>query len=296
MDNQIDKLLENNFGFKTKNPILLGGYSSRVWEVETNQNRKLIVKILEDQNDKDLLHHQAEVAFSRAVNTTGVIQTLEFIPDQKGQTIHRIREDGDDYFVVIKPHPIVHKVDLSTEEQQNLGHLMSVVHSLFKDFKHPGLGTTKYMREVDSTEMDLIVQAFPDGGYKNYFRFMQPLDYQALGLTTTVIHGDWHQANMSFTKPPFLFDLDTLARGARAEELARTIPHWWMEPTAIKSFYENLVKGYRDLNQAELEIIPQLAVTQQYRKYAEFIGYKDPKSANRIKESIPVIKSLFNLL
>jgi len=295
MDNQIDILLENNFGFKPRNSVLLGGYSSRVWEVEINQDRNLVVKILKDQNDKDLLHHQAEVAFSRAVNSTGVIQTLKFIPDTKGQTIHRLHQDGDDYFVVIEPHPIVHKVDLSKEEQQNLGHLMSVVHSMFVDFDHPGLGTTKYMREVNLVEMDLIAQAFPDEGYKSYLKFMQPLDYQTLGLTTTVIHGDWHQANMSFTQPPFLFDLETLARGTRVEELARTITHWWMEPTAKKVFFENLVRGYQDLTQAELEIIPQLAITQLYRKYAEFISYNDPKNANRVRESIPVIKSLFNL-
>ena len=294
MDNQINIQLNKLFGYKVLTSTLIGGYSKRVWEIQTDSH-KYVIKLLEGQSEKDLLHHHAEVAFSSIVNSTGVLETVKFISDTKGDTIHRIDKNRNDYFVVIESHPIIKKTNLNSEEQQELGHLMSVLHAKLKGFAHPGLGNTKYMREVNTDEMKLINEAFPDAGYKNYLKFMQPLDYQALDLKTTVIHGDWHQANMSFTQPPFIFDLDTIAWGARVEELARTLTHWWVDPSEVKDLYRNLIIGYATLTQSEIDIIPSLIIAQQYRKYAEYRGYKDPINAERVKESIPVLKSLFSL-
>lgn len=295
MSNELKAAIKKDFAIVIKNVQQANSYFKRVWIIEDAVDKKFVVKLLENFDEYQLKHHEAEVAFAKIVNTQMQnLRSVIFTPDKNGAILHKINPTKDDYYVLMQYHPIIKKSELTPEEQQNLGKIMADMHTTLKDFQHIGFGTTYYMRDVNNRDMEVIEKGFPDKGYRPYLIYMQPLDYEALGLKLTILHGDWHQANMSFTDPYFLFDLDTLCKGTGVEELARTLTHWAIEPTEIKTFFSNLVKGYQ-LPSQEMQLAPLLMVAQLYRKYAEFHDYKDPQSMEDVKKKIEIIKESFNL-
>ncbi len=298
MNQDLIKLVKKTYGLKIVSSSLQeGSYSKRVWEITTATNQKFILKLLSGYDEKDLLHFQAETYFCEFVNSNiAELKTLQYLKNTNGDMIQLFRPEFNDYFVIMEKHPIIHKPYLTSEEQINLGKLIASVHKKLKGFDHPGLWTTDWMRKVDNETEILLRREFPDLEFMKYKKFMKPLDYEGFGLELITIHGDWHQANMSFTNPPFLFDLDTLSRGSRVEELARTLTHWDDDLSKIKIFYDNLITGYEDLKDEEIALIPKLIMAQLYNKYGEFSGHKDLKNSQRIKNSIPIVRKLFKLI
>lgn len=284
-----------DFGIAVATQQQTESYFKRVWKIEDSSGKNLVVKLLPDANEYQLKHPKAEVAFAQEVNSKmQSLQTVEFIPDKNGVILHRIIPDKNDYYVLMDYHSIIRKKEITPSEQRHLGTVMAEMHRGLIDFHHEGIGGTYYMRETDEEDMGVIREAFPDEGYKPYLKYMQPLDYGELELQITTLHGDWHDQNMSFTDPSFLFDLDTVCRGAGSEEIARTLTHWAIAPEKIKEFYENLAEGYA-LSANERRLVPLFMVTQLYRKYAEFNKYKDPQSMEDVKRKIPTIKEAFAL-
>jgi Ser/Thr protein kinase RdoA (MazF antagonist) len=287
--------VEQNYGLTIVTSSLNhGSYSGRAWNIATNKGVYLLKTHL-DTDSSDLTHHEAEASFADTLNEklVGVLQSVRFARGTNNTTIFNVRED--DYVTLIHHEHIVSKSLLTTSEQFSLGQLMARMHQMMRDFNHAGLGSTDYMRTLDPQELSRLPLIFPDGGYEPYVNFFSPLNYSSLGLSAQVIHGDWHQGNMSFADPPLLFDLDTLALGTPAEEIARTITHWSMDPSHIKPFFDALTAGYATLSAHELSLIPRLAIAQLYRKYFEFLDYEDVENAQRIKHLIPYFKQAFDL-
>jgi Ser/Thr protein kinase RdoA (MazF antagonist) len=284
--------VHSQYGLTIKSAsINTGSYSHRVWNIDTNKG-PFILKLLLDTSHIDLVHHEAEVAFAYELNrkSNKTLETVRFVQSSEGKTLQHIEDD--DYFLLQDKADLITKSSLTNDEQIQLGKLLSHLHTVMAQFSHPGLGTTDYMRALEDTERDKLVSIFPDKGYEPYLNYMRPAKYEQLGLTTQVIHGDWHQANMSFSKPPLLFDLDTLALGSRIEEIARTLTHWWFELENLEQFHVNLLNGYGELTDVENELLPKFTMAQLYRKYFEFLDYNDQASADRIKDSIPYYKKV----
>jgi len=284
-----------DFGIKAQNPQQPESYFKRVWKIEDESGKEFIVKLFVDQTEQDLKHHEVEIAVASKINSKmHSLQSVRFIPDKSGTVLHRVNAGHNNYYVLMDAHPIITKTELTSDEQRNLGKVMAEMHHALKDFHHKGLTLATYMRDVSEKDMDIIRSEFPDGGYESYIKYMKPLDYKELGLTLTTIQGDWHQQNMSFTQPLFLFDLDTVSRGAGVEEIARTLTHWGIKPEEIKDFYTNLTEGY-GLPEHEKQLVAPLMIAQLYRKYAEFNEYNDTQSKDEVKRKIAVVKEDFDL-
>jgi Ser/Thr protein kinase RdoA (MazF antagonist) len=292
----IAKTIQDQYGLSFLGAVIdPGSYSRRVWSIDTNKG-SFILKVMLDIGTFDLIHHETEVAFAEELNRNshGILNTIRFVKSSRGKTIEHIKDD--DYVTIQNKVKVVTKSALTIDEQRQLGSLLSHLHSKMAQFTHPGLGTTDYMRVLKDEEIEKLPSVFLDKGYEPYLEYMKPANYDILGLTKQVIHGDWHQANMSFSRPPLLFDLDTLALGARIEEIARTLTHWWIDRDHLKQFYDNLLIGYGPLTELEKELLPKFTIAQLYRKYFEFLDYNDQISAERVKDSIPYYKKTFKLV
>jgi Ser/Thr protein kinase RdoA (MazF antagonist) len=287
--------VHTQYGLSIKSAsINAGSYSHRVWNIDTNKG-PFILKLLLDTSRIDIVHHDAEAAFAYELNikSIGTLETVRFVKSSDGKTLQHIEDD--DYLLLQNKAEIITKSSLTNDEQIQLGKLLSHLHTTMAQFSHPGLGTTDYMRTLKDEEREKLPLIFLDKGYEPYLEYMRPANYEQLGLAKQVIHGDWHQANMSFSKPPLLFDLDTLALGSRIEEIARMLTHWWIEPEELEQFRDNLLRGYGPLSQIESELLPKFVIAQLYRKYFEFLDYNDQASADRVKDSIPYYVNTFKL-
>lgn len=266
-----------------------GSYSKTVFFVKNDINQVFVLKILKDINREfDLPHHNAEVAFSEFLNIqlSAGFRAVNFIPNIQGETITHI--DEDDFIVLFVKEKVVKKIQLSHQETKNLGSKMRMMHEKLADFHHEGLGTTNYMRVLSNDQLLQLSTIFPNVVIKEYSSFLKPLNYTHLGLSTTVLHGDLHQENISLSNPPVLMDLDTLCRGSRIEEIARTITHWHIDEKEIGIFYKDLLEGYGPLRETEITLLPKLIIAQLLRKYFEFLDYNDQENSLRIKKLVPI--------
>lgn len=263
-------------------------YYGGVFEIETD-NENFIVKVIRDPDTYKIAHIDAEITFCRFVHehiTSFTSQT--FITDKEGGIL---QQTADECFYLLKKHSIVKKDTLSNEDQQTIGRLMRDFHRGLHNFEHKGIGESTWMREVNQKEYELLLKHFKE---EEFVAFVQPLNYEELNLPKTLLHGDWHGENFSFSNPPFLFDLDTLCYGSPAEEIARTITHWY-SGSSIKNFYKNIIKGYETLSDTEIIIIPRLAVAICYKQFAEVAIYGDLSYANHFKELADEVKSAFSI-
>ncbi|MBP9819283.1 phosphotransferase [Candidatus Woesebacteria bacterium] len=272
-----------------------GSYIQTVLFVKDDNNQIFVLKILKDINREfDLPHHSAQVAFSKFLNTqlSSGFRAVSFIPNIQGETITHI--DEDDFIVLFQKEEIIKKVQLSHQETKELGSNMRVMHEKLANFSHVGLGTTNYMRVLSDDQIRQLPTIFPNIVMSEYSSFLKALNYRVLGLSTTVLHGDIHQENVSFTNRPVLMDLDTLCRGSGIEEIARTITHWHIDEEEIGIFYENLLTGYGPLTEIENSLLPKLIIAQLLRKYFEFLDYNDRKNSLRIKKLFPIFIKAFD--
>ncbi len=266
-----------------------GSYSQTVLFVENDNNQIFVLKILKDiHREFDLPHHSAQVAFSKFLNTqlSDGFRAVSFVPNIRGETITHI--DEDDFIVLFQKEEITKKIQLTHQETKELGSNMRVMHERLVDFSHVGLRTTDYMRVLSDDQVRQLPTIFPKIVMSEYSPFLKPLNYSALGLSTTVLHGDLHQENVSFTNRPVLMDLDTLCRGSRIEEIARTITHWHIDVEKIRIFYKNLLSGYGPLTEIENALLPKLIISQLLRKHFEFVDCSDQENALRIKKLLPI--------
>lgn len=284
------KAIKDSYGFNVVKIQDIYSYFGGVSEIVTDQGQTYILKLRRDLDDIDLTRHDAVVAFCDfvAANITEFV-TQKFLRTKEGKTLQHL--EGDDYFYIVEKQEIVRKEELTVEEQLELGRLMRAFHIKLKDFKHQGIGDTSWMTSFTDEDLALLRKDFKEEEYAEYIK---PLDYKALGLEVILIHGDWHQGNMSFTNPSFIFDLDTLSYGSRVEEIARSVTHWHFKRSKIE-LYENLVKGYEILPQNEIDLIPKVMVRICYKKYCEFNLHGDSKNANGYKALGSQLKESFNL-
>lgn len=282
--------IRENYGINIVETNSLYSYYGGVSEITTINGQVFILKLLEDVDDRALLHHEAVVAFCEYIqqNVTE-FTTQELVKNKYDKTLQHL--EGENYFYIAQKKEIITKKDLTISEQQELGNLMRVFHSKLQDFKHPGIGDAKWMRTFSKEDLELLKEGFAENEYKEYIK---DWDYDEMGLQVTLLHGDLHQANMSFTNPPFIFDLDTLSMGSRVEEIARSITHWATRQSK-KDFFENIVKGYQILSEDEIKLIPKVMVTICYKKYCEFNLHSDRENANRYKALAGQIKEWFKL-
>lgn len=293
MNNQSDLLLKavkDNYGFNVVKIQDIYSYFGGVSEITTDQNQTYILKLRRGLDEIDLTRHDAMIAFCDFVSANvSEFITQKTIRTKQGKTLQHLRDD--DYFYIVERREIIRKEELIVEEQLELGRLMRAFHTELKGFKHLGIGDTSWMTSFTKEELALLRQDFKEEDYREY---VKPLDYKDLGLEVILIHGDWHQGNMSFTNPPFIFDLDTLSYGSRVEEIARSITHWHFKRPKIE-FFENLVKGYGILPQSEIDLIPKVMVRICYKKYCEFSLHGDSKNAYEYKALGLQLKEAFNL-
>ncbi|OGK17011.1 hypothetical protein A2690_02465 [Candidatus Roizmanbacteria bacterium RIFCSPHIGHO2_01_FULL_39_12b] len=264
-------------------------YYGGVFEITVDTNSSYILKIIRNPDEYKLRHLEAEVAFTQAVteNITEFI-TQTFIQDKNE---NELQKSNNDMFYLLKKHEIIKKSVPTPQEQQHVGRLIHAFHTKLVDFKHEGIAGTSWMREVEPEQYKILLQNMAE---KEFAPFVAPLNYEESHLTKTLIHGDWHDDNFSFSTPPFLYDLDTLSYGAASEEIARTITHWTNDDLSIKDFYENILVGYRDLSQDEIDVIPRVAVAICLRQFAEITQNGDKyNDARGFLELEKKLKSLF---
>lgn len=294
IDQKILKQINEVFGLIIVDTISVNSYFTRVTEVVSNKGEHFILKILPDFYNDNIDSYQAVIAVCDIIeNDILELQTIKHIKAKDEKIVHKT-EDGQ-FFVLMEKHEIVPSEILTLQKQQLLGHLMSIFHNKLKNFNHPNLGTTHWMRKIDDQGLKILSRDFPDKGFLPYVQFAHNINYEALNLSLTTIHGDWHKGNFSFTNPPFLFDYDTLSRGAAVEDIARTLTQWSMESSQRKDFHDNFIKGYGELNDNEIELIPKFMIAQNYANYIYFLSLADEINAQKSKESLPIIKALFNL-
>lgn len=295
IDEKIIQIIDKNFGLKISEVISVPSYFTRVSELITDKGVCIILKVLPEFYENNIRSYDAVIAVCELINKEiPELQTLKHLRSQEGQVVYEW-EKGK-YFVLFEKHPIFSKDVLTVSDQQNLGRLMSVFHTKLKNFSHPYLGTTHWMRKIDKDGIMLLSHDFLEKEFYPYLEFAHNIDYKGLELTLTTIHGDWHRGNMSFTQPPFLFDYDTLSRGAAVEDIARTLTQWKMDDKDRLSFYANFLDGYVGLTANEKNLIPKLMIAQLFSNYIYFRGLQDDKNALNSKEAIPIIKQLFNLI
>ncbi len=265
-------------------------YYGGVFDITLKSSQSYILKIVRHPDSYKMNHLNAEVAFCRYVKEhVDEFTTQTFVPGTSGKVL---QQSDDDCYYLLEKHQIVKKDILAKEDQMMIGHLMNSFHKSLKDFKHDGIGESSWMREVDDEEYTLLQEHFDEQEFASY---VKPLDYEKLGLTKTLLHGDWHGDNFSFSKPPFLYDLDTLCYGSPAEEIARSITHWYTG-VPLKEFYDNLIEGYKDLSNHEIGLIPKIAVAICYKQFAEVTNHGDHKYAEHFKMLANEVKQVFGLL
>ncbi len=279
--------IHDHYNFEITSQQLLNSYYSGVFEIGTNANASYILKIF---NNPQIDHLRSQIEFSRCVkeNITE-FTTQEFVLDKHNEALNKV---GDNYFYILKKHEIVNKTDVNKEEQQLIGRLMKTFHISLSSFRHIGIGSSSWMRELEPIHAVLLKQYIDE---REYLPYVGKIDYQSLKLPVTLIHGDWHDQNMSFTSPPFLYDLDTLSYGSPSEEIARTITHWSVEKEKIKEFYDNLLIGYGTLTKSEIAVIPLVAVAICYKQSAEVEQNGNKKYAADFRELAKYIKDTFKV-
>lgn len=283
-------IMKDRFGLEVRGAKEIRSYYGGVFEVAIDLDRGYVVKVFKALDEKGKQRHAAAVAFSDYVGqNVSEFTTQRFVRNRDGGTLQPI--GGDDYFYVVEKQEIVTRKELAEEEQRGLGVLMKVFHTHLKDFKHPGIGDSSWISSFDDQDLALLRRDYRES---EYVRYTQPLDHAASGLDSTLLHGDWHAGNMSFTSPPFLYDLDTLCFGSPAEEIARSVTHW--DTRAPKrAFMENIVAGYASLTPKEVELIPRLMVTICYKKYCEFMHNNDRGNAEGYRALAGYLKREFDL-
>ncbi|KXK07541.1 MAG: serine/threonine protein kinase [Microgenomates bacterium OLB22] len=231
--------IQDRYGFSEFSTEPIYSYYGGVFDLITREGQSYILKIARDPDTYKLEHLKAEIEFCSIVKEKiTAFVTQSYIPDKEGIIIQK---SDSVVFYLLQKHEIIEKKLLSAYDQQSIGKLMSIFHTNLKSFDHPGIGGTSWMREVEADQYAMLLSVLPEEQFAPY---ISPLDYTGLNLTKTLIHGDWHDGNMSFTDPPFLFDLDTLSYGSPAEEIARTLTHWDAGLVPVKQFYDNLLIGY----------------------------------------------------
>lgn len=280
--------IQKSYGFSIVSQKPIWSCYGGVFEIFTVDS-SYILKISNQPDDHRILHIEAEIAFTKAVAdkiTEFITQT--FVPDNQGNPFHKGHTNA---FYLLKKQTIIKTFVPSVSEQQLVGKLMNVFHTRLATFKHIGIAGTTWMREVDDEEYKILSALISE---KEFASYVTPLDYEKLNLKKTLIHGDWHGDNMSFSNPPFLFDLDTLSYGLPAEEIARTITHWTNDDLSLLDFYTNILIGYDGLSSYEINIIPHIAVAICYKQAAEVTkngNIRDGKDFLRLANKV---KKIFN--
>lgn len=297
MNSPIDKkispsiinVIKDKYGFSEINYKSLFSYFGGVFEIKDQKNKTYILKIIRKPDEYKIRHLDAEIVFSSTVTQTITeFITQSFIPDREKVILQKVDAD---FFYLLEKHEIIKKTILTKDDQQLVGKLMRIFHTKLSNFKHDGLGDSLWMREVDEKQYSILLKVLHEDEFAKY---VEPLDYEKLSLNRTMIHGDWHGDNMSFTEPPFLYDLDTLCYGSAVEEIAWALTHF-DTGVSVKEFYDNLLLGYRDLKQHEIDFIPHVAIAICYKCYAELTQHGDEKYAGSFIKLAKEIKRLFNL-
>jgi hypothetical protein len=291
MDKLVIDAIKDKYGFTVVSSKDLYSYYGGVSEITTDKGEVFIFKYRGNVGESGLLHHEAVVEFCNFVeeNITEFV-TQKYIPNLVGEYFTYLW--NRDYCYIVEKREINKKTYITPREQRFVGQLMRIFHTKLKDFKHPGLIGTEYMAGFGQAELNCLAQNYK---LEEYEPFIKPFDYEEEGLETTLLHGDWHESNMSFSKPPFLFDLDTLSRGTRLEEIARSVTHWNFGGKPKKELFENMVKGYGDLTQKEIDLAIKVMISTSYKKYAMFMLHKDLDHANGYKYLAEYLKREFNL-
>lgn len=294
INEEVIKSIKEKFGLEITESLPAHSYFTRVWEIVTDGGERLILKLLPDFYRGNIFSYRAVIAVCDLINEKiSDFKTIRHIKDQKGEVVQEWK-DGH-FYVLMEKQEMAEMSDFTPQRQQQIGHLMWLFHTKLKNFSHPGLGGTRWMRKIDEKSLPQLQKAFPDRGYLPYLEFTQRVDYKKLNLELTTIHGDWHGGNMSFTSPPFLFDYDTLSKGSAVEDIARTLSHWEMDNSQRKVFFDNFLTGYPGLSENEKNLIPRFIIATLYANYLYYLELKDFKNAQLTKEAIPVVKKAFSL-
>lgn len=289
---EVLEAIQDRYGFSDISTVPIYSYNGGVFDLKIHEGESYILKIVRDPDSYKKEHIKAEIEFCDQVKEKITeFTTQSYVPDLAGTII---QESGHSIFYLLQKHEIIEKKLLSAYDQQYIGKLMNIFHTNLKSFDHPGIGGTSWMREVDTSQYALLLKVLREEQFAPY---ISPLDYTGLNLTKTLIHGDWHDGNMSFTDPPFLFDLDTLSYGSPSEEIARTLTHWDAGMVPFKQFYDNLLIGYGEgLLTQEIEQISRIAVAMCYKKYAELSQHGDQPYADSFMKMAQEIKDFFGLV
>lgn len=291
---QLQPHISQKYDFKVARVSNIKSYFTRVFVLVTDTGQELILKILPPFYQNPYQDYDVVISLIDKINSEiPELITIKHIVAKDGSIVNQL--DADQYFVITQKQPLVEVNNFTTQHQRALGNLMSIFHTKLQTFQHPSLASTKWMRKIDGEGLKILQTDFPDSGYTPYLEFAQDIDYHAHHLTLTTIHGDWHGGNFSFTDPPFLFDFDTLSRGAALEDIARTLTQWDLKSTSRKQFYQNFLIGYHTLSAHEIQLIPKLMMAQLYANYIYYTTNHDSKNAIRTKNSIPEIKKQFSL-
>lgn len=287
---KISQTVSDKYGIAVSQLTPIDTYYGGVYELTDSNEKNYILKFLQNPSVSDMQHFEAVIVFADYVaKNISEFTTQKFIKDNEGKILQVY--DDKNYFYLVQKQEIIKKNELTEAEQLALGNLLRVFHEKLKSFKHQGIGNTKWMTSFSSEEQKLLAAEFTN---EEYMPYVEKIDYIKENLEVLLIHGDLHQGNISFSKIPFIFDLDTLCYGSRVEEIARTITHWRFKRSKIELF-ENLTKGYSILSKHEMELLPQLMVRICYKKVCEFLDHDDRDNADRYKALAMQLKEAFGL-